>query len=288
MTDIGIAPRIVLDAPLPRPPLRSLIRSSGAATPVPDETHWQAGANIYPYPDAMPDSIDPCATGSFRQKLAPESVGLPDPFKAFTAYLGEMCHSAGIGDWDAFRRRADVAMEARTSWALERQLAWGLYESDNPYLADTDVDLPAGAGAVAAAVALAWLEGYIAERGQQGVIHMTPEVAAYLGFTHLYIDGGQMRVLGTGTPVIVGQGYSDLAGSSNFAPDGGSEAASGQSWIFASSPIIYRYGEILSLPETIGEALDRSNNEVTYRAERDLWVAFDGGPHAAVLAGWAP
>lgn len=288
MTNVGVAPRIVIDAPLPRSPLRGLLGAPGAVTLAPDQAHWQAGANIYPYPDAMPDAIDPCADGTFRQKLTPDGVSLPDPFAAFTAYLGEICHSAGIVDWDSFRRRADVALAARTSWALERQLAWGFYESDNPFLADTDVDLPAGAGAVASAVALGWLEGYISKQGQQGVIHLTPEVASVLGQTYLYLDGQQLRVVGTGTPVIVGQGYSDQAGGENFAPDGGSEAAGGQSWCFASSPIVYRAGEIISLPDTLGQALDRTDNAVVYRAERDLWVGFDGGPHAAVLADWSP
>jgi len=235
----------------------------------------------------MPETVDPCADGTFRQKLTPTQVGLFDPFNAWTAYLGQFCTGMGIGQWDSWKTRANQAMAARTSWALERQLAWGVF-ADSPYLADTDVELPAGAGAVAATVALAYLEGFISRRGQQGVIHLTPEVAAALGFTYLYVDGQNLRVLGTGTPVVVGQGYSDQAGTENFAPAGGSEAAGGQSWIFASSPILYRTSDVMALPESIGEAMDRENNDVVYRAERDLWVAFDGGPHAAVLADWSP
>lgn len=288
MTTTGIAPRIVLDAPLPRAPLRGLLSTPAAATPVPPVAHWQAGANLYPYPDAMPDANDPCASGTFRQKATPTAVGTVDPFDAWTAYLGQICTAMGVGPWDLWKARADAALQARTSWMLERQLAYGSFATDNPFLGDADVTLPAGAGGVAAAVALAYLEGFVARRGQQGVIHLTPEVAAFLGFTYLYVDGQNLRTVGTGTPVVVGQGYSDQGGAENLAPHGGSEAAAGQSWCFASSPIIYRVGELLALPETITEALDRSNNDVIYRAERDLWVAFDGGPHAAVLADWSP
>lgn len=288
MSTTGIAPRLVLDAPLPRQAPRGLLSSPGAALRLPEVAHWQAGVNFYTYPAAMPDANDPCSTGTFRTKTVPTGVTLPDAFDAFVAYLGNFCSSLGIGGtWDAWRRRTDAAMDARTSWALERQLAWGTFVAGNPYLADADVSLPGGAGAKAAAVALAYLEGFLAERGQAGVIHATPEVVSFLGADNFTPDGPQLRTL-SGTPVIVGQGYSDLAGADNLAPAGGSEAAAGQSWIFASSPIIYREGAVISLPETMGEALDRSDNSVIYRAERDLWVAFDGGPHAAVLADWSP
>lgn len=288
MSETGIAPRIVLDAPLPRPSLHRLLASPSAATPLPDQAHWQAGASIYPYPDAMPDSIDPCASGTFREKLNPEGVVLPDPFHAFVAYLGEICHSAGIISWDLFRARADAAMDARTSWALERQLAWGQWQATNPFLADADMQIPAGSAAVPAAVALAYLEEFLATRGQGGVIHMTAPVAAYLGFTHLYVDGQQLRVLGTGTPVIVGQGYTDADAPSPDVSPAVDATDPGQSWIFASGQIVYRQGDVISLPETLSQALDRENNDVVYRAERDLWVAFDGGPHAGVLADWSP
>lgn len=287
MSETGVAPRIVIDAPLPRAPLHGITGSPAAASIPPDNPRWMAGADMYPFPDAMPDSVDPCGFSSPHTKLDPEGVTIPDPSLAFTAYLGEICHSAGIGPWDAFKDRANRAMNARASWALERQLAWGAF-ADGPFLGDADVDLPAGSGAVAAASALAWLDGYLARQGQQGVIHITPEVATFLGDHYLIADGINLRTR-SGTPVIVGTGYSDQAGGENFAPTGGSEAAGGQSWCFASSPVLYRLSpEPIALPESLAEALNRENNEVVYRAELDMWVAFDGGPHAAVLADWTP
>jgi hypothetical protein len=45
---------------------------------------------------------------------------------------------------------------------------------------------------------------------------------------------------------------------------------------------------VFSLPETLSEALDREENIVIYRAERGLWVGWDGQFSAAVLADWSP
>lgn len=282
-----VAPRIRLDAPLPRPPLFGLTSSPSAATPAPASDRNGAGAAIMPYPSAMPDSIDPCATGTARAKLVPTGELLPDDFPGFTAYLGEICTTFAIGDWNEWRARAEVALEARTSWALERQLAWQWFHAQ-PHLSDADADLPAGAAAVAAAVAVAYLDDYLAQRGQLGVIHLTPAVATYLGFEKLRVDGQQLRTA-SGTPVIVGTGYAG-SDADNLDPEasGASEAAAGADWIFASGPVVYYEGEIYANPDTQAEATDRSDNTVIYRAERDLWVGFDGGDHAAVLADWSP
>lgn len=277
-TMTGAAPRIVLDGPLPRPPLYGL---ASVAQEAPSDAHWRAGANLRPYPGALPEGHDPCLTGSFRDKGIPDGIDLPDTFPTFTAYLGEICTGSGIGNWDEFKNRANVALAARTSWALERQLVDAEFTAA-PHLGDANVDL-LGGGAVAAAVALAYLEDAIAATGQDGLIHLTASVAAYLGYERLRDDRGVLRTA-RGTPVVVGDGY-----TGSVTPTGGGAAAAGQSWIYATGPVLYRADtEIFNLPDTEAEALDRSDNTVIYRAERDLWVAWDGQLQAAVLADWSP
>lgn len=283
-------PRISVSAPAPKAPAFSLTNSPAAAR-LTDAARWEGGVWIETYPETMPSVHDPCSTGTDREKDAPDEYVQPNAFPAFTAYLGQICTARAIGNYDEWRARAEVALAARSSWALERQLAYAWYgvaADPQPFLADADADLPAGASAVPAATALAWAEAYAAELGQEAVIHLVPPVVSVLGMSYFRVAGNTL-VTAAGTPVIVGAGY---YGSGDEDPpldpgaSGAAEAPAGSSWIFVSGHVLYEEGLMYALPETIGEATDRADNSVVYRAERDLWVAFDGGRHAAILADW--
>jgi len=291
MTETLTAARIPLDGPAPRPPLHSIL---SVATEVTEDI--RGGAVVVPYPPAMPDSTDPCADASERLKDTPLELTIPDGFPVFRAYLGEICTAYNIGDWDEWKARANLALVAREAWALERQLVNAAFQltsgsQDTPNLAGAggapDPSLPAGTGAVPVRTAFAWLDAAIAATGQQGVIHAPPPAVTAAGDI-LVDDRGVLRTA-TGTPVIAGTGYwfadSDTAGDAA----GGTSAAAGQSWMYATGPVLYQRGRDLeAMPSDISEALDREVNEVIYRAERDLWVAWDGQLQAAVLADWSP
>lgn len=292
MSETLVAARIPLDGPLPRPNPYGLVSVALEQTsPRPTD---RGGALIVPYPDAMPDANDPCTDGSAREKITPDSLELPDGFPTWTAYLGEVCTTRSVGPWDAWKARANLALAGRESWALERQLLNGEFAPASgsqvtPTL-QSEATLPAGSGSVAARSAIAFLEGAIAGTGIAGVLHLTPEVVTYLGFETFRDDRGTLRTA-SGTPVIVGAGYSSQDEDEDIgAPDaGGSEAGTGQSWVYASGPILYAHSPtIFNLPDTIREATDRSDNTVVYRAERDLWVGWDTQLAAAVLADWSP
>jgi len=281
-TMTGAAPRIRLDGPLPRPPLYTLLSVAQEAL---DDEHWRAGANLMPYPAALPSGQDPCADGSEREKDFPDRTTYPDTFPTFTAYLGEVCTTFSTLPWDDFKERANAAMRARVSWALERQLVDAEF-IDAPHMGDDDVDLLASGAAVPVVTALGYLEDWLATSGQDGVIHLTPSAAAVLGFERLRDDRGVLRTA-RGTPVAVGDGYvgSDVPTSGGSAD---TAATAGQSWLYVTGPVMYRLSELEALPETIAEALDRETNEVVYRAEQDLWVAWDKQIQGAVLADWSP
>lgn len=281
---VMMAPPIPLDGPLPVAPPYGLKTVAQEVTG--DEPHWRGGAVVVPYPSAMPSAEDPCAIDSEALKDTPSALTIPEAFPAFRAYLGEICTAYSIGDWDAWKARANVALSARENWALERQLVTAQFV-DAPALNDAEVTFPGGTSALASLTAVAWLEAAIAATGIAGVIHMPPPVATSLGDT-LRDDRGTL-VTPAGTPVIVGQGYwfvdSDTAGDAT----GGSSAGAGQSWIYATGPVQYRMGrEMEALPEDISETLDRDDNTVVYRAERDLWVGWDTQLQAAALADWSP
>lgn len=279
MSEILAAARIALDGPLPVKPLYGLLSVAQEQTS-PNPTD-RGGALITPYPAAMPDANDPCGDGTFRTKDTPSSLVMPDGFNSWTAYLGEICTTYSIGPWDAWKARANLALAAKQSWALERQLANAQFAA-GPNMNDADVDI-VGGGAVAAAVAIGYLEGEIAATGIAGVLHVTPQVVAFLGFNNFIVDRGVLRTA-AGTPVICGAGYVGAG-----TPTGGGAAVAGQSWIYATGPVQYAQSStIFNLPDTIQEATDRSDNTVIYRAERDLWVGWDKQLQAACLADWSP
>jgi hypothetical protein len=278
MSTMQMAGAIVIDGPLPTPPAYAL---DTVATLVPDDPHWRAGAHVYPYVPGLPSAIDPCADGTFRDKGDPDPNVSPFPFPAFTAFLGEICSAMGVGSWDDFRQRANFALAARDNWIMERQLVNGTFV-DAPHLGDGTADIQASGAALAARVAISYLENAIAETGQQGVLHITPAVA--VAASDVFHDDRSVLRTVNGTPVIVGHGYVNADG-----PEGGSPAGDGQDWIYASGPVLYRRDpNLINLPETFAEALDRGDNTVVYRAERDVWVGWDGQLQAAALADWTP
>lgn len=278
---------IPLDGPAPKPPQYGLPTVAVEQT-APDPTD-RGGAVITPYPDALPSSHDPCSDGSAREKDYPDPLTIPAGFPSWTAYLGEVCTAYNIGSWPEWKARANLALAARESWALEAQLAGAIF-ADAPSLNDSDVDILAGA-AVSPASAVAYLEDAIAVTGIEGVIHLTKAVVGYLGASFFTSSGGILRTA-SGTPVVAGTGYPGPAsgdGTPTIFPTGGAAAAAGQSWCYASGPVLYARGAtIFNSPDTIAEALDRDDNTVVYRAERDLWVGWDKALQAAVLADWTP
>lgn len=273
---------IPLDGPLPRAPLYGLSSVALEVTPNPTD---RAGAKVIPYPNEMPVGHDPCISGSLREKDVPQGITLPDGFPTFTAYLGDICTASGIGPWDEWKARSNIALAARENWALEAQLAGAIFAAA-PSLDDADVDV-LGGGAVNPATAIAYLEGAIADTGIEGVLHLTKQVVAYLGYEFFSVSGGILRTA-AGTPVVSGSGYAGPT-DARITPTGGGAAAAGQSWCYATGPVQYaRQATIFNAPDTLAEALDRSDNTVIYRAERDLWVGWDKQLQAAVLADWSP
>ena len=198
-------------------------------------------------------------------------------FASFVIYLPITCSAMSIGDPEEFAGRAEIAMRAVESYAVEKQLVSGDGIATNPYLEDADVDLLASGAAVSPAAALSYLEDAIGATGKQGMIHATPSVVSQW-FDQTREDDPLVTV--NGTRVVSGDGY---IGS---RPTGGSAAAAGQSWAYATGPVEVRHSDVV-MPD-ISEVLDRTNNDVTFRAERYALVEWDTVLQAAVLVDWTP
>jgi len=244
------------------------------------------GVALWGYPDGTPLDWDPCASGTFRPKS--DDSNIPTPiFAAFTAYLPLTCSSFSIAsDPPGFSAKAEAAMDAKISFGVERMLSQGGQGPDistNPYLADSNVQILAGGSAVSPTAGFAYLEEAIGATAIGGMIHATPGAAsAYFGPWRDYamnVEGVPFAAMTPlGTPIAIGGGY---AGAT---PSGGATPADGESWIYATGPVWAFVEKEVELD--ISQVLDRTDNNVTFRAERNALVLWDTALQAAVRVNW--
>jgi hypothetical protein len=277
MSSMTFGPPVMLDGPLPVAPPASLLNVPGVLQD-PGDVRWTNGGAIFGYPEGLPIAWDPCSTGTFAVKSEESSFSTPD-FASFVVYTPLACSAISLAhDPEGFGQRAEIVLDATASFAFERALAQGVPMSTNPFLGDANVTFPGGVGAFSAEVGVAFLEEAIGGTGRKGMIHMTPAVASIV-FDNTGDDPGPLFT-NLGTPVAAGGGYVGAT------PVGQADASSGQSWIYATGPVQAWLAEEVSL--NIEDVLDRSNNDVVFRAERYALVEWDTALQAAILIDWSP
>lgn len=264
-----------IDGPLPRRreyDLLSAVQFVDTGT-----VHSEAGVQVYPFPTDLPALHNPCSDGSYGTK----DEGTPTEvvqFGGFTAYLPISCTTRGIGDDAAFVNRARVAFAAKESYAVELQLSRDYAVIGNPHLTQGGIT-PLGGGAVKPSEALALIENSIAaDTAIQGLIHADPAtVTAWSREFLVFHEGGEL-VTTNGTRVVAGAAYVGIHPADEAAP------GTSQAWVFATGPVQVLRSEVYVVPDTIEEAVDRTFNDVTYRAERNYVVDWDTAYLAEVLA----
>jgi len=278
----GYGPWLPVDGPAPQPPRYGLLSAATIITG--EDERWANGVEVWPFP---PDSVlghDPCgAGGSSLVKSTGGSVSKPQ-FAAFTAYLAATCNARGIATNDDFRARAVAAFTAVEGAAAERQLASGTYvASPNRFLTDLNLTSPSGGVLSLASTspenALEQLENAIGSTQRAGVIHADPATVVAWDAKYLLADPPSTgpRYTKRGTPVAIGDGYIGAH------PIGHSAPATCEGWAFATGPIAVRRSVDVTVYGDLTQNLDRVNNVITFRAERDLVVYWDGVLQAGVL-----
>lgn len=256
-----------------------------------DATRILNGVNVWMYPTGCSELWEPCSSsageGTFRYKNADSTQLLPR-FDSFVVYKAVTCSTISVGAGERaqeFFERAERVLDATLSAGIERALAEGLTGSSNPFFGDANVQTPAGLTAVSPGVALSYLEEAIGESCRQGMLHFTPAVVAGLQAFPIEGDVDRRLITANGTPVVSGNGYIGVG------PTGGLPApGAGESWAFATGRVEVHLGPVAVT--TLAESLDRSDNVVTYRAERYVQAIWDGIDDdelaaAAVLVDWA-
>lgn len=293
MASVLAGPTYAIDGPIPQAPAHSLLTIPGALLPENPDPHPLVGVEMWPYPPDLPDTVAPCAEGTFAVKGDGDGWNLPI-FGPFTAYLPISCSSISAAR-PGFAERAITAFKAREQFAVAYELAHGHAQPDNPFLADGNVHILNGGTAVTPDVGLALLEDAIGATGQAGLIHATNAVAsAWNGSSGGYgVEdyGGTLYTTANRTPVAVSGGY--IGATPRF----GTAAGAGQAWVYATGPVqIRREPDVFLNAPSLKESMDRENNLVTYRAERIYVVSFDAPAsssdtaplQAAVKVDWIP
>lgn len=100
-----------------------------------------------------------------------------------------------------------------------------------------------------------------------GIIHVPHGLASYLADKKLIKEDNGVYFSPTGTPVVIGSGYSGT-GPGNIVPD------TGTTYIYATGPMAIWRSDVIQNPEDVFDGIDRYINNVTVFVERFYAVGF--------------
>ena len=209
--------------------------------------------------------------------------------KPFFIEAEELRSTLGFNGLDRIER-LKRQLEGVTQHAMEVELWDGAVRKGeshaNKALSSATATIINSGTALSPRRALALLEheiGLASDGGEQGVIHLTRDVAALLASNSnmLFHEAGKehLQTLG-GTPVIVGSGYTGTG------PDGatGATATAANKWIYATGTVRTYVGDVDVVNDNLSQAYDVSGNanDMRLKAIRPAAVYFDTSIHLAV------
>jgi hypothetical protein len=243
----------------------------------PQDIHW-AISGIQWEDDLCGDGtetfIENCPPASGFTKPSERNLDFcaADPFVAIGSFD---CSPIGRPADQAFEtaRRRLLAWEGRQ---VENTLWTGLSSNGvvNPSFATgndecgiTPEDLNSG-GAVDASTAVSLIEAAFSDTiACGGLIHVPSSVAPYLRAHRQFIETDGGLYTASGAQFVIGTGYPGT-GPANAA------VASGEAWIFATGPMMVARSNVMMVPETVAEGVNRLINNITVRAERYYAVGY--------------
>lgn len=243
----------------------------------PTDPHW-AASGIEWEDDLCGDGtqtfIDNCYPASGFTKPSERNLDFcaADPFVAVGSFN---CTPVGRPAGEAFEiaRRRLLAWEGRQ---VERTLWTGISANGtiNPSFAFGNnqcgivpVDINP-AGPVDPISAFSKLETALGnEVSCGGIIHVPYSLVPFLLNSRLIEAQGDAIFSPSGYQVVAGNGYPG-SGPANVA------AAAGKAWIFATGPMLVARSNVMMVPESVAEGVNRNINNITVRAERFYSVGF--------------
>lgn len=244
----------------------------------PTDPHWTSGGILWEDDlcgDGTQTFIDNCppASGFTNPSERNLTFCAADPFVAIGSFD---CSPVGRPADEAFeiaRRRLLVWEERQvenTLWTgitsngnVNPSFAFGNSECE---IVPEDINPAGGLDPVAA---LSLLETRLGDEvACGGVIHVPYSVVAFLMAHKLLENNGSDELYSpSGYRIVAGHGYSG-SGPNNAA------AASGKAWIFGTGPLLVARSNVMMVPETVAEGVNRKINSLTVRAERFYSVGY--------------
>lgn len=179
-------------------------------------------------------------------------------------------------------------VEAVTQKNVEREFWEGTIAqgetSPTPFLRGATCVTINGGTAVDPAKALAFLEFAVADAsaaGEQGIIHMTRDVASVLGSQNLLrFENGAVETT-TGTKVAIGSGYT---GTGPLSAGAGAATTLTNRWMYATGTTGVHLGKSEVVNDELGQAYDikGNKNDLKIKANRPVAAYFDPSIHLAV------
>lgn len=181
-------------------------------------------------------------------------------------------------------------LEAVTQKAVEREFWEGKAaqasdpDAPNMYLSKSGAATIPVSGAKKPENALMILEQAIAgsPTGENGVIHMTRDVASILGSRLVYKKGEDANsgraMTRLGTDVVIGSGYTGNGpiGDTNAA------ASATNKWMYATGPVDVHLGKIEIVNEDLAQGADVTINNMRIKAYRPAAAYADSSMHFAM------
>jgi hypothetical protein len=156
--------------------------------------------------------------------------------------------------------------------------------SGNMYMSKAGLSTVPVTGAFAPHISLMYLEQAISESpvGENGVIHMTRDIASNLGSRLIYRKGDDEYpgsvMTRLGTQVVIGSGYS------GNGPIGatGADASVTNKWMYATGVVDVHLGKVEVVNEDLGQGVDATINNMRIKAYRPAAVYSDPSMHFAM------
>jgi hypothetical protein len=260
----------------------------------PEDAMWRVGFVFQPMGGCLEAiSYAPCVPSERQPERADVENPIFIPIEIEGAYT---CGTSGFREAD-YRQHAEFILDKWTSHRLEHELWTGTLAVDNdlptPFLTNPlSLTTPYDADAIPLPYALARMQRRLREclGGNRGVIHARSDVVSLWQQSGAVIaapSGALVDIFGNF--IVAGSGYD---GSSPYTASGdpleideGSstiDETEATAWVYGTGLLNVYLDEMVLRPNSMGEAMNRGTNDVTFYADRVAAVSFDPCCHIGI------
>lgn len=257
-------PPIVANGPKLTVPRSSILNVADLITYQDD----RLGGGVGFRPDGSPEGAVYDVCGSLS--IPAGTVTTAKEFDAFGIVAED--HSSSFGfQVGEYQERAIRKLTSVTPCLIEREFYLNTLGLTNNVALASAAATTVTTGAVPVLAGLALAEDTIATEtlgGYRGIIHVRPSILTLLTNLQVVRREGNIWLTPTDNIVLPGRGYT------GESPDNDAPAADSE-WIYLTAGIQIHRGPVRPTPDSIGEAMNRSQNTITFYAQQEVAVVWD-------------